>query len=182
MSGSEPWTAAWEEAETSNPTGLLIYHTLELLHPSFNDPTLGAFSVRAVNGTTDDQTFTLEAGAPLNGGTAVLFKAIMFTADLPEFTEGATPTCKIAIDNVGEEVIPYLEAATGVRADLTAIYRQYRSDDFTAPCYGPVQFVIKKVTAKNTRLEGQAQLKNLSNLKFPNKVFTFDEFPGLISG
>lgn len=176
---AEPWTAAWEEAEASNPTGVQVFHTIELIHPAFNDTLTGPFSVRAVNGTPDDQVFTLEAGAPLDGGMAVTFKAIPFEDESPEFAEGQTPTCKIIIDNIGEEVTAYLEDATATRADLTAIYRQYRSDDTSEPCYGPVQFVIKKVNVKNARIEGQAQLKNLSNFKFPNKVFTFDEFPGL---
>lgn len=177
---AEPWTAAWEEAEASNPTGVVTYHTIELIHPEFVDTITGPFSVRAVNGTPNDQTFTLEAGAPLDAGQAVTFKAIAFTDDFPEFAEGQTPTCLLAIDGVGEEISPYLENVVGVRADLIAIYRQYRSDDTTEPCYGPVQFVIKKVTLKQARLEGTAQLKNLSNLKFPNKVFTYAEFPGLL--
>lgn len=178
---SEPWTAAWEEAEASNPPGIDIYHTLELLHPAFVEASV-PFSVRCVSGTGETKDFTLEAGAPLNGGEIVTFDPIPFKDELPEFAEGQTPTCKVSVDSVGEELIPYLEAATQTRADLTAIYRQYRSDDTTEPCYGPVQFVVKKVTLVGTRLEGQAQLKNLSNLKFPNKVFTLDEFPGLANG
>jgi hypothetical protein len=180
MSG-EPWTAAWEEAEASNPPGIDIFHTLELIHPEFIGES-GPFSVRAVNGTSEDQTFTLEEGAPLNGGEAVLFKAIAFSDELPEFAEGQTPSCKVAVDNIGEEVSPYLENAVTVRADLIAIYRQYRSDDSSEPCYGPIQFVVKKVTLKNSRLEGDAMLKNMSNFKFPNKVFTYDEYPGLSNG
>lgn len=179
---AEPWTDAWAEAEATNPPGVDIYHTLELIHPAFVDDLTGPFSVRAINGVTEDVNLTLEDGAPLDGGLEVTFKPIPFQDDLPEFAEGQTPTCKISVDNIGEEVSEYLEDATAVRADLVAIYRQYRSDDTSAPCYGPIQFVVKKVTLKSTRLEGQAQLKNLSNLKFPNKVFTYDEFPGLASG
>src|SRR6201993_4713558 len=166
MSG-EPWTAAWEEAEASNPAGGTTDHTIELIHPEFVDDITGPFSVRAVNGTAQDQTFTLEAGAPLNGGQAVVFKAIPFSDEMSEFAEGQTPTCQLAIDGVGDEISPYLDAVISVRADLIAIYRQYRSDDLSEPCFGPVQFVIKKVTLKQARLEGTAQLKNLSNLKFP---------------
>jgi hypothetical protein len=179
MSG-EPWTAAWEEAEASNPPGVDTFHTIELIHPEFVDDLTGPFSVRAVNGTPNDQSFTLEAGAPLNGGEVVTFKAIAFSDDHPEFAEGQAPSCMLAVDGVGEEISPYLENVVSVRADLICIYRQYRSDDTTEPCYGPVQFVIKKVTLKQARLEGTAMLKNFSNLKFPNKVFTYDEFPGLL--
>jgi hypothetical protein len=177
---TEPWTAAWEEAEASNPTGVVTFHTIELIHPEFVDDDTGPFSIRAVNGTPDPQTFTLEAGAPLNGGQAVVFSPIAFSDDLPEFAEGQAPSCQLAVDGVGDEISPYLENVVSVRADLICIYRQYRSDDLTEPCYGPIQFVVKKVTLKQARLEGTAQLKNLSNLKFPNKVFTYDEFPGLL--
>lgn len=178
MSG-EPWTAAWEEAEASNPTGVDVFHTVELIHPEFIDGITGPFSVRAVNGTPDDQTFTLEAGAPLDAGVAVVFTAIPFSDDLPEFAEGQTPTCTLSIDGVGDEIEPYLEGVVSVRSDMIVIYRQYRSDDATEPCFGPIQFVMKKITMKNGRLEGTCQLKNLSNFKFPLKVFTYDDFPGL---
>lgn len=179
---AEPWTEAWEEAEASNPPGVDVFHTLELIHPAFVDDIDGPFSVRCVNGVGEPMNFTLEDGAPLNGGETVEFRAIPFKDELPDFAEGQTPTCKITVDSIGDEIIPYLEAATQVRADMIAIYRQYRSDDTSAPCYGPVQFVVKKVRQKAASIEGQAQLKNLSNLKFPNKVFTFTDFPGLANG
>lgn len=177
-----PWTAAWEEAEASNPPGILTYNTLELIHPSFEDEVEGPFSIRAVSGVADDMSFGLELGAPLNSGEVVLFRAINFYSQMPEFSEGQTPSCDIIIDNVGDEVMPYLEAAVGTRANLTAIWRQYRSDDLVEPCYGPVTFQIKRVKATLTRLQGTAMLDNLSNRKFPNKLFTFTDFPGLLNG
>ena len=173
------WTAAWEEAEASVPPTLLVYHTLELQHPAFIDG-LTPFAVRAVAGDYQDQTFTLEVGASLQGGEAVVFKAIPFYSEMPEVSEGKTPEIKIIVDSVGNEIIPYLENATKVRADMIAIYRQYRSDDLTAPCYGPVQFVIKQVTMKSSTLEGMAKIDDLVNRKFPSRVYTLVDYPGLI--
>lgn len=176
---ADVWTAAWEEAEASVPPTILVYHTLELQHPAFTDG-VTPFAVRAVAGDYKDQTFTLEVGATLNGGEAVLFKAIPFYSEMPEVSEGKTPEIKITIDSVGEEIIPYLEAATQIRADMISIYRQYRSDDLTAPCYGPVEFLIKQVTLKSSTIEGVAKIDDLVNRKFPSRVYTLTEYPGLI--
>lgn len=172
------WTAAWEEAEASVPPTILVYHTLELQHPAFIEG-INPFSVRAVAGDYQDRDFGIEVGADLNGGEMVEFKAIPFYSEMPEVQEGQTPTCKITVDSVGDELVPYLEAATLVRADMKAIYRQYRSDDLTAPCYGPVQFVIKQVTLKSSTIEGIAKIDDLVNRKFPKRVYTLVEYPGL---
>lgn len=178
----DPWTAAWEEAEASVPPTVYFYYTLELQHPAFVDEVEGPFAVRVVTGTPDDQLLTLEEGAELNGGEEVTFSAVMFWAELPEFAEGKTPESAITIDNVMDTITPYLEQAVLLRADMKAIYRVWRSDDRVEPCYGPVEFVIKNVKAQGTRLEGIAKIDDLANKKFPNKVYTFTEFPGLLNG
>ncbi len=178
---AEIFTAAWAEAEASNPPSVVVYQTIELIHPAFVDTITGPFSVRCVDGVAGDMSFTLEDGAPLDGGETVVFKPIPFGSDMTSWSEGQTPSCTLVVDNIGEEVMPYLEAAVGARANLTAIWRQYRSDDLTEPCYGPVIFSVRKVTASQTQLQGLAMLDNLSNRKFPNKLFTFEDFPGLIN-
>lgn len=178
---TDVWTEAWEEAEATNPPGVDVYDTLELRHDAFVDIIEGPFAARVINGVPDDTMLTLEDESVLNGGESVKFKAIAFHSERPEFADGTTPSCKISVDNVGDELKPYLEAAVALRSDLTAIYRQFRSDDTSEPCYGPVEFTIKKVTVSSTRLEGMATLDNLSNKKFPTKLFTFEDFPGLLN-
>lgn len=175
------WTDAWEETEVSNPPGVDTYDTLELRHAAFIDEETGPFAVRIVNGSPTEVMLTLEMESLLNGGEIVKFEAIEFSAERPEFAEGTTPSCKIAVDNVGDELQPYLEQAVAIRSDLTAIYRQYRSDDTSEPCYGPIEFTIKQVKISTTRLEGVATLDNLSNRKFPIKLFTLKDFPGLLN-
>jgi hypothetical protein len=176
---SDPWTAAWEEAQASVPPTIDVYHTLELQHAAFVEATI-PFAVRAVAGDYEDQLFTLEDGATIDGGEEVLFKAIPFYTEFPEVSEGTTPSCKITIDSVGDEIIPYLEAATKVRSDMIAIYRQYRSDDRTAPCYGPVEFRIKQASLKGATIEGVAKIDDLANRKFPSRVYQLTEYPGLV--
>lgn len=178
---ADPWTAAWEEAEATNPP-VLVYHTLELQHPAFVDEAHVSFVVRVVQGATSDQTFTIEDGATYNGGEDVEFTAVEFSAEMPEVAEAQVPQCKLTIDGVGDEIVPYLEDATGFRADMVIVYRQYRSDDTSEPCYGPVQFVMRGITLQGASLSGIATLDDLSNQVFPSKVYTYDKYPGLLNG
>lgn len=176
---ADPWTAAWEEAQASVPATIEVYHTLELQHSAFVVLAV-PFAVRAVAGDYADQTFRIEVGAALDGGADVVFKAIPFYTEFPEVSEGTTPSCRITIDSVGDEIIPYLEAATKVRSDMVAIYRQYRSDDRTAPCYGPIEFRIKQASLKSSTIEGIAKIDDLANRKFPRRVYQLTEYPGLV--
>jgi hypothetical protein len=77
------------------------------------------------------------------------------------------PEARIAIDNVARELLPHIERAMTYRADLVA------------PCYGPVEFVIRNASMTGTRIEGGARLDNLAGRKFPSRLYTLRDFPGL---
>jgi hypothetical protein len=178
---AEPWNAAWEEAEATAPPQVTVYNTIELQHPAFlSGSPLAEVPIRCVTGVHDATNFGIEDGAVFNGGEMAAFQAIPFFAERPEFAEGRTPECDITIDNIAREVSGYLEAAVQVKADLVAIFRQYRSDDVTEPCYGPIEFVIRKVTVRGTSVTGKARLDDLANKRFPSTVYSVDEFPGLM--
>lgn len=176
---SDPWSDAWMEAEATAPPQLEVFPTLEFRHPAFVDAEIGPFALRVVALTTEDQTFGIEDNGVLDAGTNQLFKAVNFASERPEFTEGKTPECSITLDNVAREIVGYLETAVSMRADMECTYREYRSDDLTAPCYGPVTFTIKKVTINGTQVKAIARIEDLANRKFPNKVYTVTEFPAL---
>lgn len=178
---ADPWTAAWEEAEATAPPGVTIYCTLELQHPAFLQGMVET-PVRCVTGVADDQTFGIEAGATFNGGETVTFTATPFYSERPEFAEGKTPECQVTVDGVGRILSAYLEAAVQIKADLAVLYREYRSDDLTEPCYGPIRFVMRRVTVKGATVTGSARLDDLANRKFPNKIASIAEFPGLVTG
>lgn len=178
---SDPWNAAWEEAEASPAPGYVVYHTLELQHPAFTEDG-EEFPVRVVNGANEEVELGIEAGADFNAGENVMFEPVAFDADSPEIGQAKVPECKLTIDNVGELIMPYLEEAVGYKANMKVIYRQYRSDDPTVPCYGPTEFLMKIISASGTRLSGTARLEDLNNRKFPNLFYTIQKFPGLSNG
>lgn len=177
---ADPWTAAWEEAEASVPPLVDVYATLEFQHASFLDEADQPMAIRVVADTPDDQLFTIEDGADFNGGEEVSFKAIHFSADHPEVAEGRMPQVRITIDNAGRELVPRLEMAIQIKASLVVLFRQYRSDDRTEPCYGPVSFVMRRVKVNGATVSGLAQLDDLTNEKFPRGVYTVADFPGLL--
>lgn len=179
---SDPWTEAWEEAEATAPPDIVVYHTLELQHPAFLEGSPAEeVPVRIVADVHEDQTFGIEEGATFDGGETVTFQAVPFYAERPEFAEGRTPECQVTIDNAAGEIAQYLEAAVQIKADLVVLYREYRSDDLTEPCYGPIQFVMRKVTINGTSVTGMARLDDLANKRFPSKSYTIAEFPGLLA-
>lgn len=179
---TNPWTAAWEEAEASAPPDVIVYPTLELRHPAFVEGSPAqAIAIRVVSGPVDDMQFTIEDGAVMNGGETVTFTAIPFFADRPEFAEGRTPETQVTIDNVAREMVGLLEQAVQIKADLIVAYREYRSDDTSEPCYGPVEFKMRKVVMSGTTLTGIAKLDDLANRKFPWRTYRTSEFPGLLA-
>lgn len=178
---SDPYTAAWAEAEASAPPGVVTYSTLELQHPSFLDETeTFEVPIRIVAETPEDQLFTIEDGAAFNGGEIAKFLACPFYSEGPDFEEGKMPEVKVTIENVSRFIGPKMDDAVSVMADLVMVFRQYRSDDRTEPCYGPVQFVLRGVTVRGADITGVAQLDDLANSKFPRQVYDATRFPGLL--
>ena len=170
---------AWREARTAAAApGLLEYATIELRHAAFIQDG-AAYAIRLVRDVVDDMTFTLEDGAALDPGAAVSFKARQFEDIITPFQEGQVPSCRVSIDNVGRELLPSLEAAAQMRADLVLTYRLYRSDDLSAPYHGPFDYVLRQVSIRGTRVEGNAVIDNLDNRKFPSRVATLALFAGL---
>lgn len=178
---ADPWTSAWEEAEATAPPQVVVYSTLELQHPAFIQDDVNV-PIRVVTGVSDNTSFGIELGADFNPGEMASFQAVPFYAEVPEFAEGKTPSCAVTVDGVGRELTAYIEDAVQVKADLSVLFRQYRSDDLSEPCYGPVRFIMKKVTVRGQTVVGTAQLDDLANRKFPYKVASIDEFPGLVPG
>ncbi|MBB6306214.1 DUF1833 family protein [Xanthobacter tagetidis] len=174
------WDDAWAEAEASTDPAVMVFDTLELQHPAFIESE-AVIPLRFVC-DVEPRTLTIEDGATFNGGEAVVFQPIAFEASMPEFAEQRIPEVRVAVDNVARELMPYLEAAVVVRADLKVLVRQYREDDTSEPVYGPVEFVIRKVTVSGTRVEGMARLEDLTNMKFPSRVYKRSEFSALMVG
>jgi hypothetical protein len=163
-------TAAIEEAYASAPADEIVYHTLEFDHPDFLQP---IYVVR----DRVDLTATLEDGV-----TTVTFTAFAFDFHLPPLDQTASPEIVISIDNVGSEIVPYLDAAAQSSDLITVTYRPYLSSDLSAPQMDPpITLVVRDVTADVFKVECRATFGDFANRKFPNDVYNAQRFPGLIA-
>lgn len=173
------WSPAWEEAIAACPPSVLFYATLELQHPAIRNADDNEVPARIVNDVRE-QSFGIEPGARFNPGVASLFSPGAFGSLFPAYQEGQPVSCEISIDNVDRGLTAALEAAMEYDAHLLAIFREYVSEDTSVPAYGPVPFVIKRVKVTATTITGTAQGSILYDKKFPSKVYTRPDFPGLI--
>jgi hypothetical protein len=167
-------SAAIQEAYASAPINQVIYHTLELWHPSFSAP------IRVVRdfSTIDAR---IEAGATRNAGEIATFVGYAFDVVPPDQTTSGLPQCTIEIDNVDREIGAQIDAATLTGDQITAIYRAYLSDalDDGPENDPPVELTLITVSATPFRIRATAGFPDLLNLKFPKLDYDLETFPGL---
>lgn len=157
------------EAYASAPQDEIIYHTLEFDHPDFTTP---IYVVR----DRADLTATLE------DASVVTFTGFAFDFHLPELSQSASPEIVITIDNVGREIIAYLDLAAQSADYITVTYRPYLSSDLTQPQMDPpISMVVREVKADVFKVECRASFGDFANRKFPNELYDSQRFPGLIS-
>ncbi len=166
---------AIKEAYAVAPVDAVVYHTLELHHPTFTTP------IRVVRDTAD-LTATLEATAPVDPGVAVTFVAFAFDLVRPEVSAQGLPQLTIEMDNVGRELIAPIEQAMQTTDLITVIYREYLSTDLSGPQNDPpMELTISAITADVFRVRATAGFGDWVNRKFPKATYTADIFPGLIA-
>ena len=171
---------ALKEAYASNPVGQVIVETLEFRHPSFVDDNGNPAAFRIVN-QFEDVFATLEATAPLQAGQTVQFVAFAFDVQLPGFEEGQAPTLKITVDNVGRELMEQLELATASQAAIEVTYRPYLLTDLTGPQMDPpITMQVLSAEADLMSIAFDCSLDDVSNIAFPNRIYTPGAFPGLV--
>lgn len=168
-------TQAIKEAYASAPASTIIYHTLELWHPSFTTP------IRVVRDFAD-LTATLEATAPRNPGAAVTFVAFNFDFTKPEVSAGGVPQITITMDNADRSIVANIEAALSSTGMVSVIYREYISTDLSAPQNNPpISMTILSVTADVFKVTATAGFLNLANKRFPTQEYSAEVFPGLVA-
>lgn len=164
---------ALQEAYASAPSDIITLHTLEIRHPSFDQP------IRVVR-DKNNLTATLELDAPENPGEAVEFIAFAFDLILPEVQQAMSPEIEIIMDNVSGELVGYMDQAAQSSELIEVTYRPYLSTDLSAPQMDPpLTLVVRSITADIFRIKARAGYGDLSNRKFPNVIYTAENFPGL---
>ncbi len=168
------WSAALTEAIAYADATQVIYHTLELWHPTFTDP---LYVVRD-NGSLDAR---IEAGADRNAGDVVAFVGVKFDFIPPDLNATAVPQCTIEIDNVDPTIGGLILAASRTLDPAVLIYRMYLDSALDAGPENdpPLQLEVQNVTITPFRIRATAGFPSLHNRKFPAEEYTLARFPGL---
>jgi len=171
----------WQEAMACAPASLVDKVLLEFIHPAFLDANSNQISIRAVD-DTQDCAITLEATAPFNAGQTVTFTAIPFNFSWPGQAEGQATSLTVRVDNIGREMMPYLDAAAATQAPLICLVRLVTINTTTsAVTYNGVayQLFIRDVSVTDDAVEGSASGADLANLQTLRLIYDLETFPGL---
>jgi hypothetical protein len=183
------WEEAIKEAYAAAPSGQVILSTLELNHITMAVPVRlvrdkGVYQEDASELAGKDiwgHLLTLEADAPSNPSEEVLFQSVMFRFSLASQTDARISGMDIAIDNATKIISSYLDEAVTERSPMTAIYREFLTDQMDTPSMMIRNLTIQRVVSNNNTVRATAEFKDLVNKKFPNKVYRPEEFLGLMS-
>lgn len=160
---------ALKEAYAAAPADVVVYHTLEIDHPAFNQP---IYVVR----DWDDLNAQLETGQP------VTFLRFAFNLVKPEVSATGVPQCTVEIDNVSRDILANVQMAMQSTDMITMTYREYLSTDLSGPQNDPpMTMVLSGISADVFKIRATATFGDLSNRRFPNEEYTAERFPGLVT-
>ena len=172
-------TAAIKEAYASVPSDVVIMHTLSLGHPNWKDDHGAPVELYFIR---EHQAFTaaLEPDEMGNGGKVVTFQPAAFDLDLPKVDTVPMPEVIVRIDNVGGELLPWLDLAAPSKERIMLTYRPYLSNITSRPqMIPPLQLTLAEVSVTALTLQGRARLVDIGNRSFPNVDYTLEKFPSL---
>ena len=175
------FSAAYAEAIATGQIARVMLPTYELRHPAFIDPATGLlYAVRIVNDYAD-LTATIEAGAPMDAGAAVLFKALPVEVSGPDESDsGQAPAITFSVDGVSQLLVCQLDYALAGLIPVTLTERIYASDDLSGPAVTPVlTMTLRDVIVTDTRVSARAVFYDPSNIGFPRQSYTQSQYPGL---
>ncbi len=165
---------AIREAYASAPRGVIIYHTLEIRHPTFDTP------IRVVRDYQDLEAY-LESDAPENPGEEVFFSRFDFDFTKPEISADGVPQMQLKIDNISRDISAALDLATTTTDLVEITYREYISTDLSGPQNDPpISMYLVDVKADVFAAHGTARFPDLLNKRFPTLAYRADIFKGLV--
>lgn len=161
-------TDAMAEAYATQPAGEVIIDTLELDHPTFDEP------VRIATGVQEDITLPLTLG-----GDTALFRALQISLTLPGMdADGPTPA-KVRIDNVSSLLLPYIRAAIQSTDPISVVYRGYTTSDLTQPGDVIEDLELRDVSLSPSWAEGTLTFKQVELQAFPLATYDEEHYPTL---
>jgi hypothetical protein len=171
------WSEALKEAWNSTPGDVRVLETLEFIFTR-----AGVLTAERFVRDRQALTATLEATAPVDPSTAVLFNPAGFEVTLPEASDtGPAPRLQIAVPNIGRVLNEHLMAAAYSPTPVQVIFRFYLSTDLSAPhTYpGPLIMDIDSITAEAQGVVATASFDDLSGRRFPRTEYLARLYPGL---
>lgn len=170
---------AVKEAYATAPADVVVLDTLSLQHPDWLDSDNNAMALYFVRDHAD-LTATIESTATIDAGQSVTFKGTAFEIELPLVESVPVPEITIHIDNVGGDLMPYVDAALASKDKITLIYRPYLSTDTSAPqMIPPLSLILSTITITTFRLTARARMLDIGNRAFPRQDYNTTDFPGL---
>lgn len=172
-------TEAIKEAYANAPGDQVILHTLALYHPDWRDDQGNGVTLYFVRDHANHH-LTIEDTASRDSGLSKAFKAVAFEFLMPEIKTSSVPEITVKIDNVGGELLPYLDQAGASKDKVEVVYRPYLSTDKTAPQMNPpLALTLSSISVDSYSITGKARLADSGSRSFPNAVYELDDFPAL---
>ena len=151
------------------PSAIVQLELLTIAHPSFSQ----VFNI--VRNAIKGVTVTLETGE------VQFFDYYPLKIEATGAANDLDSKLKCEFGDLGGLLPQQLDlcAAAGTfRTFPTLTYRTYRSDILTAPLYGPIYYVIPRITFNKTGNSFEAQAQTL-NLNSTGEIYTTNNFPML---
>lgn len=165
LTNEERQKKALEEVQHLRPSGVQTVTTLQLDHPSFDEP------ARVV---ADNENLT----ATIEDGTEVLFKAVAFRGVGPAQSENKWPEIEMSIDGATGVLEPYLDQSLESDEPIIVTFREYvrdRAMDGPGRVTGGLE--LDRTSADDLTISGTAGFYGL-DVKF-GKTYDPSDFPGV---
>ncbi len=142
----------------SAPTDVVIIHTLEVLIP-------GGSPIRVCNGF-EDQAVTLETGED------VVFEAGNLVFELPEKNDTGKQTLRFGVWNTTARAQGAVEQALASDYETRLIYREFVTDDLSAPRSLPQTFTLVGGRFQGLTVEFEGSYFDILNTAWPRDRYT----------
>ena len=153
----------------SSKSSVVQLETLEISHPDFTQ------TYRVVRNAVSGVNVTLETAATAS------FSYYPLRITGVGLRENLDFGLKIDLGDLGEVLPTELDevaGADGYGDKPTVIYRTYRSDDLTAPLFGPILLEVKSFSFNRQGSTFEARAPSL-NVNKTGELYTLDRFPML---
>lgn len=149
----------------SAPTGVVLIPTLEILVPG-QDP------IRVCGGFVDIEAMADEENT-------VLFSAGNLVVGRPDKNDTGKQSLKFGLWNANGEAQAAVAAALEAEGGTLVVYREYSSDDLTAPASLPEVFTLIGGSFEGIEVQLEASYYDILNTAWPRQRYTQNNAPAI---